>query len=242
MFSRHLRSAALAALLIPGMAHASVVVSGTRVIYAEPAREVTVKLTNAGQKPSLVQAWIDDGDENATPATARAPFTLTPPVFRVDPTKGQTLRLFKSSSIATTDRESLYWLNILDVPPKPKAGENSNQILFAFRTRIKLFYRPAGLAMKVEEAPQRLKLSAKAGPDKALTLENPTPYYFTVTRITSEAGRESVIDQAGAMVSPQSQHSFKIVGNASLLPGKPVTLSYIDDYGSERTVELNLGP
>jgi hypothetical protein len=48
-------------------AHASVVINGTRVIYPSDEREVTVKLSNEGSLPALVQAWLDDGDPRALP-------------------------------------------------------------------------------------------------------------------------------------------------------------------------------
>ena len=41
---------------------ANVVITGTRVIYPSNQKTVSVQLTNVGTKPSLVQAWIDNGD------------------------------------------------------------------------------------------------------------------------------------------------------------------------------------
>ncbi|QGY26852.1 fimbria/pilus periplasmic chaperone [Escherichia coli] len=45
---------------------------------------------------------------------------------------------------ASKDRESVFWFNVLELPPKPDAEKVANQSLLqlAFRTRIKLFYRP----------------------------------------------------------------------------------------------------
>ncbi|MGE8635641.1 MAG: fimbria/pilus periplasmic chaperone, partial [Achromobacter piechaudii] len=40
---------------------------------------------NAGQRPILVQSWLDAGDADADPARVSVPFLLTPPVFRLDP-------------------------------------------------------------------------------------------------------------------------------------------------------------
>ncbi|WP_257992895.1 fimbria/pilus periplasmic chaperone [Cupriavidus pauculus] len=48
--------AVLLALAAPGTL-ASVVLTGTRLIYTELDQEVTIKLTNEGATPSLVQAW-----------------------------------------------------------------------------------------------------------------------------------------------------------------------------------------
>ncbi|PJI52023.1 molecular chaperone EcpD, partial [Methylobacterium radiotolerans] len=51
------------------------------------------------------------------------------------------------------DKESVFWLNVLEIPPKDKANQNLLQM--AFRSRIKLFYRPAGLKGKAEDAPSQ---------------------------------------------------------------------------------------
>ncbi len=64
----------IAALLLGSVgAQANVVVNGTRVIYPANNKDVIVQLLNNGADPSLVQAWIDDGDINSTrkPLTCR---------------------------------------------------------------------------------------------------------------------------------------------------------------------------
>ena len=66
-------------------AQASVTIGGTRVVYPLDQREVTVKLTNDSNNPSLVQVWLDSGDANAKPDESRAPFVITPPIFRMNP-------------------------------------------------------------------------------------------------------------------------------------------------------------
>src|ERR1700722_16635450 len=76
-----------------GRSEASVVIGGTRVVYPAQDKEVTVKLTNEGNQPALVQVWLDDGDDKSTPDTAKGPFTVMPPVFRIDPSKGQAVHL-----------------------------------------------------------------------------------------------------------------------------------------------------
>ncbi|KAG0923804.1 hypothetical protein G6F57_014980 [Rhizopus arrhizus] len=82
---------AIAALtLVAQTAEAGVVIAGTRVIFPEQEREVTLRLSNTSQTPSLVQAWIDDGDPRATPEqSAGVPFVIRPPVFRMNAGAGQ---------------------------------------------------------------------------------------------------------------------------------------------------------
>jgi len=65
---------AAALLLCSSQSFASVVINGTRIIYPAQEREVTIKLDNNGDSPSLVQAWLDDGDAKQTPEKAQPHF------------------------------------------------------------------------------------------------------------------------------------------------------------------------
>lgn len=44
------------------------------------------------------------------------------------------------------NKESLFYLNVLDIPPNNPANAGKNVIKFAMQNRIKLFYRPSGIA------------------------------------------------------------------------------------------------
>ncbi|CAI0973464.1 Chaperone protein focC precursor [Serratia proteamaculans] len=81
--------------LVTAQTYANVVINTTRVIYQESNKDVVVQLINNGSEPSLVQAWIDDGDINSTPETANVPFLLSPPVVKVTANNGQQLRIKK---------------------------------------------------------------------------------------------------------------------------------------------------
>ena len=78
------------------------------MLYPADQREITLKLSNEGSGPVLVQSWIDDGDPNAAPDQVKVPFTLTPPLFRLDSKKGQTLRIIYTQEPLAKDRESLF--------------------------------------------------------------------------------------------------------------------------------------
>lgn len=60
------------------VAQADIVINGTRVIYKEKDKIVTMRLENKGSRPLLVQSWLDTGDDNADPATIKVPFNATP--------------------------------------------------------------------------------------------------------------------------------------------------------------------
>lgn len=62
---------------------------------------------------------------------------------RVDPNGGAVLRIAYLKAPLPTDRESLFWLNILEVPPRDE--DENNALQFSFRSRFKLFFRPSQL-------------------------------------------------------------------------------------------------
>uniref|UniRef100_UPI002B059E75 fimbrial biogenesis chaperone n=2 Tax=Enterobacterales TaxID=91347 RepID=UPI002B059E75 len=71
------------------------------------------------------------------------------PVSRINPGAVQHLRIrLMDKSSMPSDRESLWWLNVLDIPPVSKTAspEAKDSIQLAVRSRFKVFYRPAGLS------------------------------------------------------------------------------------------------
>jgi chaperone protein EcpD len=81
-------------------AQADIVLSGTRIVYKESQKDVTIRLENKGSSPALVQTWLDDGEQNADPSTINVPFNATPPVARIEPGRGQTVKLTYTNSIS----------------------------------------------------------------------------------------------------------------------------------------------
>jgi hypothetical protein len=70
-------------------AFASVVMTGSRVIYPSDAKSVDLKLRNDDDFPYVIQAWFDSGDPSSTPETGKAPFIVTPPTFRIAAKEGK---------------------------------------------------------------------------------------------------------------------------------------------------------
>ena len=215
-------------------AAAGVVVNGTRVVYPADKREVTISLHNTGATPSLVQAWLDAGDPNSKPGGATVPFVLTPPLFRLDPTKVQTLRLVYTHDALPADRESLFWLNVLDVPPRAAVNtELPNQLELAFKHRMKVFFRPAGLTGAAADAPARLtwKTLSSEGKLSGLQVNNPTPYHVSLTQINATISGHSIVAKAD-MVDPFAARTFDLPEPVSA-PTGAVAIEYwfVNDYG-----------
>ncbi len=224
-------------------ASAGVTIAGTRVIYPAQQREVAVKLSNAGERAALVQVWVDDGDPKQSPDTSRAPFLVTPPVARIEPGKGQTLRLIYSgpsvdagapTDAAEAARESVYWLNMLEIPPgaDPSAA-GQNQLQIAFRTRIKIFLRPPGLPGDAQAAAAQLQWrSVRTDQGRwALEARNPSRFHVSINRVALQSPGIASSDQGG-MVAPGGALRFELPGlAAAAAPGSQVEYTVINDHG-----------
>ena len=215
---------------------ANVVITGTRVVYKADDKEVTIKLTNAGIQPALVQAWADKGNAKSTPETADAPFLIMPPIFRMEPDKSQTLRMTYTGETLPPDRESLFWLNVLDVPPMPVKAQSTQQnyLQIAIRSRIKIFFRPAGLSGTADEAADHIKWSivnSTAAKTYRLRASNPAAFHVSFGRVAlTVAGHK--YEAEASMIAPGKMADFKLKGLA-IIPSGKVTIRYetLNDFG-----------
>lgn len=218
----------------PILADAGVVITGTRVVYSMGSREVNVRLRNIDKKPVLVQSWIDDGSVNESPGHLEVPFIISPPMSRVEPQRGQTLRILYTGADLPQDRESLFFLNVLEVPPKPDRKADENFMQLAVRTRLKLFLRPEALSMPVEEAPAAL--TWEVGSQGTLRVHNPTPYHMSFSQVRANTGGVQSAYSQG-MVAPfasleLSRTPDKTEAGPPLANGH-VRFGVINDYGAE---------
>ena len=241
----------LVAALAAGSAGASVTVGGTRVVYPLENREVTVKLTNDRAEPSLVQVWMDKGNADAKPGEASAPFVLTPPIFRMDAKKSQTIRMMYTGDALPQDRESEFWLNVLDVPPKvAKSADatnaaNTNSLQFAFRTRIKVFARPKGLAGTPEEAAGKLTWKLVPSADNKgydVKATNPTAYYVSFSKIDVVGSGQTYTNDIGGMVEPRGTAQFAVKNLKTIPANAHVKYSGISDFGGALPFDVPVAP
>ncbi|MNZ14074.1 Chaperone protein EcpD precursor [compost metagenome] len=216
------------------IASASVVTVGTRIIYPGDSAEKTVQLTNQDTFPNVVQVWADVNNPNSTPDDADAPFLITPPVFRIEPRSGQSVRIRYVGEGLPQDRESVFYLNFQQIPPRSDAHKSQNQLLVMLRNRLKLFYRPAGIVGAPEKLPEQLRFSLnRAGDGWKIVVDNPSGYYASFSGATLVTGGHELRLKNG-MVAPKSQTALWNIAKNTALPKGPATLrcSLINDYGA----------
>ncbi len=228
-----MRTAILIILLLCMQAgYAGVVINTTRVIFPGNQENTEIQLTNSGDMPSLVQSWVDEGDINSSPETSSAPFMVVPPVTRLAGSGGQQLKIRALKNSLPRDRESVFYLNVVDIPAK--TATTGNILQFALRTRIKLFYRPDDLSLPPDTVPEQISVSLSG---ETLILKNPSPYYFTLSALVS-GGDNAPSHISTVMLAPYSENRVAYTGQLSA--GESVTLISINDKGRNVRTEKKL--
>ncbi|KQW99733.1 fimbrial chaperone protein [Acinetobacter sp. Root1280] len=221
-------------LTIP-LAYAGVSIDGTRIIFPSNSKSVNVQLRNIYDTPALVQAWIDNGNPKKTPQAEDVPFVLNPPLVRIEPNKGQIIRIIPlDSTQLPKDRESIFWFNILDIPPSDPNLTDNNHLSFTVRTRVKLFYRPQQLAMKAAVAQQSIQFKLDASTN-SLTISNPTPYYITVLQVKN--GKYEAINSGDDAIMLEPFASSALKNFKPDLTTKKISYEIVNDLGAVQTFE-----
>lgn len=223
--------------LVVSSAQASIVVVGTRVIFKAEQGETTVNLISRNKHPNLVQVWLDNGDLHSTPDDVEVPFIISPPIFRMEAKSEHNIRIvfLPDQANLPEDRESVYWLNILEVPPTPEQtkDEQQNYLQFAFRSRIKLFYRPNKLKLKPQQALSKLSWHLQSTEQGyQLVLNNQSPYYLTLSQLQFDWGGEEESLKL-AMLAPYSQVEYQLpqLTTGSVPEQLVLRFKRINDYG-----------
>lgn len=242
---------AMAALLICVLpANASIVLYGTRVIFSGDETEATLKISNEGKLPSLVQSWLDTGDGDMAPEGIDVPFVIAPSLTRLEASDQQMLRIIHSGQPLIQDRESLFWINVLDVPPKTENAKGSQgSLALAFRTRIKLIYRPKGLPGEPKDAPEQLQWSASTTRDGQAVLQarNPTAYVANLGHIAVEAAGQSFKMNVGHVLPGETaKFAFQKPAENEQLPKElpadaVVVYTSLNDWGGAEGHRVELG-
>jgi chaperone protein EcpD len=166
-------AAVLALLCLTGNSWAQLKVEGTRLIYEGADREASITVVNRSDNEAVVQSWVSHpNDSDDIPFAIAQPLTLVPAHGR------QLLRVLYAGQGLPTDKESMFWLNILEIPRK---SEHATSMQFSIRQRLKLFYRPAGLRGSASDALQTLQWRRLS---QRIEISNPSAFHLSLVDLT----------------------------------------------------------
>jgi fimbrial chaperone protein len=225
----------LLVFMLSADASASVTMLGTRVVYPADAGEQILRFSNPDDHPNLVQLWLDDGHA-ARPDGLASPFLVIPPVFRVEPHGGQVVRLSYVGDALPQDRESLFFLNFLQVPALKAASVNDNQLVLTVRSRMKVFYRPAALAAEADaaRAPDALSFAIELDDGAAsMVVRNASGYHLMVQQADLLLGDQRQVLARTTVIQPFQELRWSLERMPADLAGMRMQLRLLNDVGVE---------
>lgn len=200
-------------------ANAAVALDRTRVIFEGGQKSISLNIRNDNTElPYLAQSWIEDTKGNKV----RSPLMALPPLQRLEPGAKSLVKVQfipSGNSKLPEDRESLFYFNLREIPPK---SSKPNVLQLALQTRVKLFYRPKSLVQTQAKnaTPWQEKLTLTKVSD-SYRVNNPTPYYVTLVSSDKVAIKP-------VMIAPYSSENLSV---SSKTMGNQPQLAYINDWG-----------
>ena len=210
--------------------HASAVVNAekTRVVFNSGSIAESLSLVNSEKEPVVVQVWTDNGDPTVSPDQVHTPVVINPPVFKMKPGEIRNIRLLLvSAGSLPQDRESVYWLNIYQIPPNTETQHTGEKkIVLPLKIRMKVFVRPEKIGELQENDAQKLQFSIdRESGNKTLLIQNPTPWHLTLSSLRS--GKTAL---PGVMVAPFTSERVEIPADKTL--ADKVDYDVINDNGT----------
>ncbi|WP_191486096.1 molecular chaperone [Pseudomonas sp. FEN] len=219
------------AMWIGADARAGIVLNTTRVVYPAQDKEAVLSVLNNNASSILLQSWLEAADG----VTQEPPFVVVPPLVQLPSGGRQTVRLIHSGAAMPADRESLFWLNVQEIP---QASEQENVLQIGIRQRIKVFYRPDRLNGAVEQAPEQLRWSLPRG--GVLKVANTGPYHVTLVDIQLLSGGRRVLHRKNSMLAPGQAVDYELQEHAQAEDAQ-LNFSVINDHGALVPYRLSTG-
>lgn len=206
----------------------------TRLIYDPESTGTSLVVINTQDYPILVQSKVFNEDKKTA-----APFIVTPPLFRLDGNKQSNLRIISTEETKIKDRETLQWLCVTGIPPKPgdewagKVSPSDSTVLnvqLSLTSCIKLYTRPSALDGKLTDAIS--SINWKKDRDYIIA-ENASPFYINLSSVMVGGEKLSNIEY----LSPFSSRSFPLPKTTS---GKVEWRAILDHGGESGAYELKI--
>ncbi|KVG68303.1 fimbrial biogenesis chaperone [Burkholderia cenocepacia] len=214
---------ACALSILPGLSSAGITLESTRVVFPPGGKEASILVKNRASEDIMIQSWVESGSD----PKAAIPFAITPSLSRLGPAKQQVLRIFYQGRGLPSDKESVFWLNVQEIPQKAKSD---NTLQIAVRQRIKVFYRPAGLPGNPDDAASNLAWRVVDADGKHfLEVRNDARFNvsFGAVKLVSDRSEQRVPVE---MAVPGGTQRVEITGKLAT----PTRVEYetVNDYGA----------
>lgn len=234
MFLTVNRTLLLLGCLCPSLTYAAIALQQSRIVFDGDQSSSSLFVVNQNtDAPYLAQGWIED--ENSR--RIKGPLLILPPIQRIEPGQRSqiVIQALPAARLLRQDRETLFYLNLREIPPKIKQG---NTLQIALQNHIKIFYRPVALKNRDLASPwlSQLVLTLQ---DNHWQMNNPSPYYITLVDAQTSQNGPHVTDFSPFMLAPGA--SELLPGDASNYGQSPV-FTYLNDYGGRPEITFTCTP
>jgi P pilus assembly chaperone PapD len=209
---------------------AGIALDATRIIFssADDISGQSVGVISSGDSltPYLIRTQIlatPYSDEGSTP------FLVTPSLFRLEPGATNQVRIMKKNVSLPQDKESIFYLRAIAIPTSDKAQAESKSniggnVQISTGSVIKLFYRPAHLAMPQQQAMKSLIFTRS---ENGITVYNPSPYYITLNSLKiANTVIPISVKKGNTLIAPMSRNTYSRVPQQGAVEWKA-----LNDYG-----------
>ncbi|PMV17983.1 MULTISPECIES: fimbrial biogenesis chaperone [unclassified Pseudomonas] len=204
-------------LLFLSLFSASALAAGvpeTRVIYHEDNGAFRQRVINNDTSQMLIKVWVDDHKEGSVPGVV-----VTPSVFIMKAESERLVKILNLKSKIIADREALYYLNVMALPPEE--DRTGMSVITPIIARYKLLLRPAAMKqLLLEDAVQQLKWSIK---NNNIEVDNPTPFHIVIAKLS--------INDKPVNIDHLNPKSTKVLDMKPHQKSAIIKWSYINDKG-----------
>lgn len=210
-------------LIMSNSASAALALDATRYIYNGSTSFISAIANNESDEMYGGQVWID----NITESDTRPTFVTTPSFFKINGNSRQVFRIMKMSDHMPKDKESIYWLNLQEIPQANKGSGLS----MAIRTRVKLIYRPEAIVKGRSGAEKNMTIQHLPGQQ---WLVNSTPYIFAISEVFDNKNKPLAFNKVDS-----DKLTMFMPGDKVNVTGKIVnSVRALSDYGNLETYIL----
>ncbi|ENV32695.1 fimbrial biogenesis chaperone [Acinetobacter gerneri] len=225
-------------LIVISNTNAGLVPSATRVIHQQEDPSQILLLANSNPYPIITQIWTDQGERN--PESTHTPFVITPAIFKMQVQEIKSIKIIYNQDQLATDRESVFWLNLYEVPMVERSKLQEDHLNLAMNTQMKIFFRPKSLKeMSIDQRSKNLLFDIITQENQQqLSIENHSAFHITMLNIKlkSAEGVFPVDNTNQEMLAPFEKISINLKQfNISNIQPNEIEYTLIDDQGIKNT-------
>ncbi|MGL5953157.1 Chaperone protein focC precursor [Providencia rustigianii] len=197
--------------------------NATRIVYIQDENSASIGARNKTDINYLAKFSVSQKADGTGPA----PFTVTPPLIKIDAGKSQDIRVFAQQNSLPRDRESVFYFSGIMIPATNGPADRT-ALNIGYNNVIKLFYRPSHLKVSPQEAYSQLIIKSTS---TGVVVENNSPYYISLNELKINGVKvELSLKKNNTMVSPFNSFSYIVPANGR----KGIaTWTVINDLGGE---------